>query len=154
MKNVNKNKAKAAKLAFVSTIPIFAGYIMLGIGFGILLSEQGFGPIWALFMSIFMFAGSMQYVGVDLIASGASLISAAIMTVLVNARHLFYGISMIEKYKGAGAKKFYMVFGLTDETYSLLCEAKVPDDVDRHTYSFFVTLFDHFYWITGCVLAL
>ena len=102
MKNVNKNKAKAAKLAFVSTIPIFAGYIMLGIGFGILLSEQGFGPIWALFMSIFMFAGSMQYVGVDLIASGASLISAAIMTVLVNARHLFYGISMIEKYKGAG----------------------------------------------------
>ena len=153
MKNVNKNKAKAAKLAFVSTIPIFAGYIMLGIGFGILLSEQGFGPIWALFMSIFMFAGSMQYVGVDLIASGASLISAAIMTVLVNARHLFYGISMIEKYKGAGAKKFYMVFGLTDETYSLLCEAKVPDDVDRHTYSFFVTLFDHFYWITGCVLG-
>ena len=153
MKNVNKNTAKAARLAFVSTIPIFAGYIMLGIGFGILLSEQGFGPIWALFMSIFMFAGSMQYVGVDLIASGASLISAAIMTVLVNARHLFYGISMIEKYKGAGAKKFYMIFGLTDETYSLLCEAKVPDDVNRHTYSFFVTLFDHFYWITGCVLG-
>jgi 4-azaleucine resistance transporter AzlC len=153
LKNVNKNTAKAARLAFVSTIPIFAGYIMLGIGFGILLSEQGFGPIWALFMSIFMFAGSMQYVGVDLIASGASLISAAIMTVLVNARHLFYGISMIEKYKGAGAKKFYMIFGLTDETYSLLCEAKVPDDVNKHTYSFFVTLFDHFYWITGCVLG-
>lgn len=153
MKNVNKNTAKAARLAFVSTIPIFAGYIMLGIGFGILLSEKGYGPVWALFMSIFMFAGSMQYVGVDLLASGASLISAAIMTVLVNARHLFYGISMIEKYKGAGAKKFYMIFGLTDETYSLLCEAKVPDDVDRHTYSFFVTLFDHFYWITGCVLG-
>ncbi|MBO5006955.1 MAG: AzlC family ABC transporter permease [Clostridia bacterium] len=141
------------KMAFVSTIPIFAGYIMLGIGFGILLSEKGYGPVWALFMSIFMFAGSMQYVGVDLLASGASLISSAVMTVLVNARHLFYGISMIDKYRGAGAKKFYMIFGLTDETYSLLCEAKVPDDVDRHTYSFFVTLFDHFYWITGCVLG-
>ncbi len=153
LKNGNKNTAKAVKMAFVSTIPIFAGYIMLGIGFGILLSEKGYGPIWALFMSIFMFAGSMQYVGVDLLASGASLISSAIMTVLVNARHLFYGISMIEKYRGAGAKKFYMIFGLTDETYSLLCEAKVPDDVDRHTYSFFVTLFDHFYWITGCVLG-
>ena len=140
-------------MAFVSTIPIFAGYIMLGIGFGILLSEKGYGPVWALFMSIFMFAGSMQYVGVDLLASGASLISSAVMTVLVNARHLFYGISMIDKYRGAGAKKFYMIFGLTDETYSLLCEAKVPDDVDRHTYSFFVTLFDHFYWITGCVLG-
>ena len=153
LKNGNKNTAKAVKMAFVSTIPIFAGYIMLGIGFGILLSEKGYGPIWALFMSIFMFAGSMQYVGVDLLASGASLISSAIMTVLVNARHLFYGISMIDKYRGAGAKKFYMIFGLTDETYSLLCEAKVPDDVDRHTYSFFVTLFDHFYWITGCVLG-
>lgn len=153
MKNGNKNTAKAMKMAFVSTIPIFAGYIMLGIGFGILLSEKGYGPVWALFMSIFMFAGSMQYVGVDLLASGASLISSAVMTVLVNARHLFYGISMIDKYRGAGAKKFYMIFGLTDETYSLLCEAKVPDDVDRHTYSFFVTLFDHFYWITGCVLG-
>ena len=153
LKNGNKNTAKAVKMAFVSTIPIFAGYIMLGIGFGILLSEKGYGPIWALFMSIFMFAGSMQYVGVDLLASGASLISSAVMTVLVNARHLFYGISMIDKYRGAGAKKFYMIFGLTDETYSLLCEAKVPDDVDRHTYSFFVTLFDHFYWITGCVLG-
>ncbi len=126
---------------------------MLGIGFGILLSEKGYGPIWALFMSIFMFAGSMQYVGVDLLASSASLISSAIMTVMVNARHLFYGISMIDKYRGAGKKKFYMIFGLTDETYSLLCDAKVPDDVDRHTYSFFVTLFDHFYWITGCVLG-
>jgi len=153
LKNGNKNTAKAMKMAFVSTIPIFAGYIMLGIGFGILLSEKGYGPVWALFMSIFMFAGSMQYVGVDLLASGASLISSAVMTVLVNARHLFYGISMIDKYRGAGAKKFYMIFGLTDETYSLLCEAKVPDDVDRHTYSFFVTLFDHFYWITGCVLG-
>lgn len=153
MKNSNKNTAKAIRLAFVSTIPIFAGYIMLGIGFGILLSEKGYGPIWALFMSIFMFAGSMQYVGVDLLASSASLISSAIMTVMVNARHLFYGISMIDKYRGAGKKKFYMIFGLTDETYSLLCDAKVPDDVDRHTYSFFVTLFDHFYWITGCVLG-
>jgi len=153
LKNGNKNTAKAMKMAFVSTIPIFAGYIMLGIGFGILLSAKGYGPVWALFMSIFMFAGSMQYVGVDLLASGASLISSAVMTVLVNARHLFYGISMIDKYRGAGAKKFYMIFGLTDETYSLLCEAKVPDDVDRHTYSFFVTLFDHFYWITGCVLG-
>jgi 4-azaleucine resistance transporter AzlC len=126
---------------------------MLGMGFGILLSEQDYGPLWALVMSVTMYAGSMQYVAVDLLAAGATLINTAIMTVMVNARHIFYGISMIDKYKGAGKKKFYMVFGLTDENYSLLCEAKVPEDVDRHTYSFFVTLFDHFYWITGCVLG-
>lgn len=152
-KYLRKNLKHTVNLAFVSTIPIFAGYIMLGMGFGILLSEQGYGPIWALFMSIFMFAGSMQYVGVNLLAAGASLISTAVMTLMVNARHLFYGISMIDKYRGAGKKKFYMIFGLTDETYSLLCDAKVPDDVDFHTYSFFVTLFDHCYWIAGCVLG-
>ena len=149
----NNTFKKSVKAAFISSIPIMAGYIMLGMGFGILLSEQNYGPLWALLMSVTMYAGSMQYVAVDLLASGATLINTAIMTVMVNARHLFYGISMIDKYRGAGAKKFYMIFGLTDETYSLLCEAKVPDDVDRHTYSFFVTLFDHFYWITGCVLG-
>ena len=149
----NKNLKKTVKAAFISSIPIIAGYIMLGMGFGILLSERDYGPLWALVMSVTMYAGSMQYVAVDLLAAGATLINTAIMTVMVNARHIFYGISMIDKYKGAGKKKFYMVFGLTDENYSLLCEAKVPEDVDRHTYSFFVTLFDHFYWITGCVLG-
>ena len=143
-KGKNINYKKTVRAAFISSIPIIAGYIMLGMGFGILLSEQGYGPLWALFMSVTMYAGSMKYVGVDLLASGASLI---------NARHIFYGMSMIDKYRGAGKKKFYMVFGLTDENYSLLCEAKVPEDVDRHTYSFFVTLFDHCYWITGCVLG-
>ena len=152
-KDNNINYKKTISAAFVASIPILAGYIMLGMGFGILLSEQGYGPIWALFMSVTMYAGSMQYVGVDLLASGASLINTAIMTLMVNARHIFYGISMVDKYRGAGKKKFYMVFGLTDENYSLLCEAKVPEGVDRHTYSFFVTLFDHCYWITGCVLG-
>lgn len=151
MKTENKSFKKTVKTAFIASIPIMAGYIMLGMGFGILLSEKGYGPLWALFMSIVMFAGSMQYVGVDLLASGASLISTAIMTLMVNARHLFYGISMIDKYRGAGKKKFYMVFGLTDENYSLLCDVNLPDDVDRHTYSFLVTLFNHCYWITGCV---
>ena len=153
LKKEKINMKKTVGAAFVSSLPILAGYIMLGMGFGILLSEQGYGPLWALFMSITMYAGSMQYVAVDLLASGATLINTAIMTLMVNARHIFYGISMVDKYRGAGKKKLYMVFGLTDENYSLLCEAKVPEDVDRHTYGFFVTLFDHFYWITGCVLG-
>ena len=153
MKKDKIDYKKTVGAAFVSSLPILAGYIMLGMGFGILLSEQGYGPLWALFMSITMYAGSMQYVAVDLLASGASLISSAIMTLMVNARHIFYGISMVDKYRGAGKKKLYMVFGLTDENYSLLCDAKVPDGADKHTYGFFVTLFDHFYWITGCVLG-
>ena len=149
----NNTFKKSVKAAFISSIPIMAGYIMLGMGFGILLSEQNYGPLWALLMSVTMYAGSMQYVAVDLLASGATLINTAIMTVMVHARHHFYGISMIDKYRGAGKKKFYMIFGLTDENYSLLCDAKVPDGADKHTYGFFVTLFDHFYWITGCVLG-
>ncbi len=153
MQKENKTFKKSVKAAFVSSIPIMAGYIMLGMGFGILLSEQNYGPLWALLMSVTMYAGSMQYVAVDLLASGATLINTAIMTVMVNARHLFYGISMLDKYRGAGKKKFYMIFGLTDENYSLLCDAKVPEGADKHTYGFFVTLFDHFYWITGCVLG-
>ncbi len=153
MQKDNKTFKKSVRAAFVSSIPIMAGYIMLGMGFGILLAEQNYSPLWALLMSVTMYAGSMQYVAVDLLASGATLINTAIMTVMVNARHLFYGISMIDKYRGAGKKKFYMVFGLTDENYSLLCEAKVPAGADKHTYGFFVTLFDHCYWITGCVLG-
>ncbi len=153
MQKDNKTFKKSVSAAFVSSIPIMAGYIMLGMGFGILLAEQNYSPLWALLMSVTMYAGSMQYVAVDLLASGATLINTAIMTVMVNARHLFYGISMIDKYRGAGKKKFYMIFGLTDENYSLLCDAKVPEGADKHTYGFFVTLFDHCYWITGCVLG-
>ena len=100
-----------------------------------------------------MYAGAMQYVSVDLLASGASLISAALTTLLVNARHLFYGITLIEPYKNAGKFKPYMIFGLTDETYSLVCSGKSPEGTDFHKYAFFLTLFNHIYWIMGGVLG-
>jgi 4-azaleucine resistance transporter AzlC len=141
------------KAVVIATLPVLTGYVILGIGFGILLSEQGYGPLWALLMGVFIFAGSMQYVAVDLLASAANLVTVAIMTFMVNARHLFYGVSMIERYRGAGKKKPYLIFGLTDETYSLLCDGKVPEGVDAHTYRFFVTLFNHCYWVVGCVLG-
>ena len=116
---------KAMRQVFLDTIPVLTGYLFLGAGFGILLAEQtGKGVLWAFFMSMFMFAGSGQYLLVSLLASKASLVSAAIATLLVNARHLFYGISLVDTYKGAGKKKPYMIFGLTDETYSLLCDGK------------------------------
>lgn len=146
-------KNRICKEAFVKTLPVMAGYVVLGIGFGILLRGAGFGVWYALAMSVFIYAGSMQYVGVGLLAGGASVLSTMLTTVMVNARHLFYSISMIESYKDAGKYKPYMIFALTDETYSLLCDGKVPDGVNANRYRFLVSLFNHCYWVTGCVLG-
>ena len=146
-------KSQILKKAFVRTLPVMAGYIVLGIGFGILLRNAGFGVGYALAMSVFIFAGSMQYVGVGLLAGGASVLSAILTTVMVNARHLFYSISMIGPYGGAGKYKPYMIFALTDETYSLLCDGTTPGGVDPHRYRFLVSLFNQCYWVTGCVLG-
>ena len=144
---------KTFRRAFVHTLPVFAGYIVLGLGFGILLRVAGFGALWAFFMSVFMFAGSMQYVGVSLLASGASFITVAITTLRVQARHLFYGVSLIDRYRGAGAKKLYLMHALTDETYALVSHSHVPDFVDEHSYYFAVSLLNHLYWIAGCMLG-
>lgn len=141
------------KTVLHKTLPVMAGYIVLGMGFGILLKVNGYGVLWAFVMSVFIFAGSMQYVGISLLAGGASLISIAVTTLMVNARHLFYGISMIERYKGAGAKKFYLMHALTDETYSLVCTGDAPEGVDPHLYYLLVSAFDHSYWIVGSVLG-
>ncbi len=141
------------KQAFYTSIPVMAGYIVLGIGFGILLRNAGYGVIWAGAMSLFVYAGSMQYVGVGLLTGGASVLTTAVTTVMVNARHLFYSISMIGRYKDAGKYKPYMIFGLTDETYSLLCDGKVPEGVEPDRYRFLVTLFNHSYWVTGSILG-
>lgn len=144
-------KLKTFKYAFVRSLPIMAGYIVLGLGFGVLLQSKGYGVGWALAMGGLIYAGSMQYVAIDLLAGGASLISAALMTLMVNARHLFYGISMLERYKDTGAAKPYLIFALTDETYSVVCSGDVPDGVDREKYYFWVSLLDQFYWVVGCV---
>lgn len=112
-------KGKTFLTAFQNTLPIMAGYLVLGAGFGILLKTKGYGVVWAFLMSVFIYAGSMQYVAIDLLSGGATLISAALMTLMVNARHLFYGISMLDKYQDMGAAKPYLFFSLTDETYSL-----------------------------------
>ena len=144
---------KTIRYAFVRSLPIMAGYIVLGLGFGVLLQSKGYGAGWALVMSGLIYAGSMQYVAIDLLAGGASLISAAIMTLMVNARHLFYGISMLERYKDTGAAKPYLIFALTDETYSLLCSLKTPSDVDPDAMRFLVAILDHAYWIIGSIIG-
>lgn len=146
-------KMQTVKQAFIRSVPVMAGYIVLGVGFGILLRDAGYGALWSAAMSVFIFAGSMQYVGVGLLAGGASVLTVAVTTVMVNARHLFYSISMIEPYKNAGKYKPYMIFALTDETYSLLCDGKTPEGVAPELYRFLVSLFNHSYWIAGCVMG-
>ena len=142
-----------AKTAFLASVPVMAGYVVLGTGFGILLSSKGYGPLWSLAMSLFIYAGSMQYLAVDLLTGGATLITAALTTLMVNARHLFYGISMIEKYKVTGKYKPYLIFALTDETYSLNCGVLPEGVTDAPTYYFLVSLFNHSYWVVGSLLG-
>lgn len=143
------NKA-TVKHAFITSLPVMAGYIVLGTGFGVLLSAKGYSFWWAILMCITIFAGAMQYVGVNILASGASVISAALITLMVNARHLFYGVSMIESYRDLGWRKWYAFFGLTDETYSLVCvNTQLPEGVDKKNYIFLLTLMNQCYWILG-----
>jgi len=146
-------KKEMIKTAFIRTLPVMAGYMVLGIGFGMTLENNGYGIWWAFAMSGLIYAGSMQYVAIPLLTSGASLISTALTTLMVNARHLFYGISMIDKYKGAGKKKPYMIFALTDETYSLVCQEDCPKGIDYHTLCLFISVFNQIYWVTGSVLG-
>ena len=146
-------KSVIFRKAFLKSLPVMAGYIVLGIGFGILLRNAGFGPVWAFAMAAAVYAGSMQYVGVGLLAGGAGVLTTVLTTVMVNARHLFYSISMTGRYKNAGKYKPYLIFALTDETYSLLCDGETPDREHADLYRFLVSLFNHLYWITGCVLG-
>ncbi len=144
---------KTVKQAFYKSLPVLAGYVVLGIGFGILLRNAGYGLLWSAAMSLFIYAGSMQYVGVGLLTGGASVLTTAITTFMVNARHLFYSISMIDTYKEAGKYKPYMIFALTDETYSLLCDGTAPEGVDVNLYRTLVSFFNQCYWVTGSIIG-
>jgi len=140
--------------AFLDTIPVMSGYLVLGFGFGILMKASGLSILLTAAMSLFIYAGSMQYAAVGLLTGGASLLTVALTTLMVNARHLFYGISMLDKYRHMGARKAYLIFGLTDETYSLVCtDHPLLNDKDFRSYSTWVTLLDHVYWVSGSVLG-
>ena len=146
-------KNKSLKTVFLDTVPVMTGYLFLGVSFGILLGEKGYGLGWAFAMALFMYAGSAQFLAVGLLAGHASILFSAIAIFLLNARHIFYGISLIDAYKGTGKKKPYLIFSLTDETYSLVTQNNPPEGMKRHTYCFLVSLLDHFYWVAGCVLG-
>ena len=145
---------KILKQSFISTVPVMTGYLVLGFGFGIILKANGYGILLAFAMSLLIYAGSMQYVAIGLLTGGASLITTAITTLMVNARHLFYGISMLDKYRNTGKIKPYLIFALTDETYSLVCSDNTDmTENEQKKYYFFVSLFNHIYWIVGSVLG-
>ena len=144
---------RALAAAFPATVPVLMGYLAIGIAFGLMLQEIGYNFIWAFFMSLTIYAGSGQYLGVTLLETGAALSTVALMTLLINFRHLVYGLSMLEKFRGMGLRKLYMIFSLTDETYALLASAQAPVGVDPKGFYFAVALLDHLYWIAGSVIG-
>lgn len=139
--------------AFPVTVPVLMGYLAIGMAFGLMLQSIGYGVGWAFLMSLTIYAGSGQYLGVSLLASGAPLTQVAFLTLMINFRHLVYGLSMLEKFRGMGLRKLYMMFSLTDETYALLSSAEAPEGVDEHAFYFSVAFLDHSYWILGSVIG-
>lgn len=143
---------KTLRFAFLRSLPVLFGYIFLGIAFGLLLQQAGFGAQWALASSVLIYAGSMQFLLPSLLLGG-SWAEVAVMTLLVNGRHLFYGLSFIEKFKKMGNACPYMIFSLTDETYSVLCALDVPEELDENRVLFLISLLDQCYWVTGSVIG-
>lgn len=144
---------KTLAAAFPVTIPVLMGYLAIGMAFGLMLQSIGYGAGWAFLMSLVIYAGSGQYLGVSLLAAGAPLTQVAFLTLMVNFRHLVYGLSMLEKFRGMGLRKFYMIFSLTDETYALLSSVRAPEGIDEHDFFFTVALLDQSYWILGSVIG-
>lgn len=144
---------KALKSAFPYTVPIFAGFLFLGMTYGIYMNVSGFSFWYPMFMSLTIFAGSAEFVAVNLLLGPFRPFQALAMTLMLNARHLFYGISMLDKYRGTGLKKIYLIFGMCDESFSINCTAEIPEDVDRGWFMFFVTLLNHLYWFSGAALG-
>jgi 4-azaleucine resistance transporter AzlC len=146
-------KKKALKAAFPHTIPIFAGFWFLGMAYGIYMNVSGFSFVYPMVMSIIIFGGSLEFVAVEMLLSPFAPVQTLIMTLLIQARHLFYGLSMLDKFKDMGWKKYYLIFGMCDETFSINYTAKIPDDVDKGWFMFFVTLLDQIYWVTGATIG-
>lgn len=144
---------KAFRPAFAVTIPVLCGYLFIGFAFGVMLRDIGYTSPWAFLTSLTVYAGSGQYLLVSLLAANASLVTVALMTLLLNCRHIFYGLSFLETFHQMGLSKWYMIFSLTDETYSLLCSLKTPAEVDPNAMRLWIAILDHSYWIFGSVIG-
>lgn len=146
-------KRKALKAAFPHTLPICIGFLFLGISYGFLMRSKGFSFIYPMFMSMFIFAGSMEFVTIQLLFLNFDPMTTFLLTLMVNARHIFYGISMLGVYQNCGLKKLYLIFGMCDESFSINLSVKLSSDVDAGWFMFWVTLLNHIYWVTGATLG-
>ncbi len=146
-------RLRALKAAFPHTVPIFAGFWFLGLAYGIFMNVSGFGFWYPLLMSLVIFGGSLEFVAVTMLLGAFAPLQTLAMALILQARHLFYGVAMLEKYRGLGWKKPYLIFGLCDETFSINCTAEIPEDVDRGWFYFFVTLLNHLYWVSGSTIG-
>ena len=153
MKKDTETIRRSFRCAFPYTIPIFAGFWFLGLTYGIYMNASGFSFWYPSLMSLTIFAGSMEFVAVNMLLGAFHPLQALAMTLMINARHLFYGISMLDRYKGTGWKKLYLIFGMCDESFSINYTAEIPEDADRGWFMFFVTLLNHFYWFSGATLG-
>ena len=147
---MNKN---VFKKALTACLPVISSFIVIGIGFGVVVQSRGYGALWAGAMSLFIYAGSMQFVALELIGSGASLLTAAITTVMVNLRHVFYGLSMVDKYKDVGKAKPYLIYALSDETYSLVCNPPELLPGEQRVFYLLVSAMDQASWVLGSILG-
>ena len=144
---------KAMRRAFPYTVPVLAGYLFIGAAFGVMFADQGYNVLWAVLMSVVVYAGSGQYLATNFFVPGISILQAVFLTLMVNIRHVFYGLSLVDRYNRFGRKRWYLIFGMTDETYSLICTTGVPDDVDEEKFLLSITLLNQLYWIVGTAIG-
>lgn len=144
---------KAMRRAFPYTIPVLAGYLFIGAAFGVMFADKGYNVLWAVLMSVVVYAGSGQYLATNFFVPGISILQAVFLTLMVNIRHVFYGLSLVDRYNRFGRKRWYLIFGMTDETYSLICTTGVPDDVDEEKFLLSITLLNQLYWIIGTAIG-
>ncbi len=149
MSEKEKTIKTAFKAAFPLTIPIMAGFLFLGLAYGIYMNVSGFAFWYPMLMSLIIFAGSVEFVAVGWLLGAFAPVSALLLTLMINARHLFYGLSLLDKYNVPAKKKYYLIFGMCDESFSINCTAKIPQGVDKGWFMFFVTLLNQIYWVAG-----
>ena len=148
-----KALSSAFTAAFPATLPVLFGFVPLGIAFGLLMNGAGYGVFWSFLMSLLVYAGSAQFMGVELLSAAAPLPQVAVMTLILNFRHLVYGLSMLERYRGVGKRKLYLIFALPDETYAILSGGQVPEGVEPRDYYLAVSLLNQVYWVAGSVIG-
>jgi len=148
-----KNRAAAWKAAFPNTIPVMTGYLCLGMAFGVLMKTNGYGVVWSVLMSLLCFAGSMQFVAITLLTTAFEPVQAFLLSLMINARHMFYGLSVLDKYRGLGKVRAFLIFALTDETFSLVSTVEPPEGVERKDFYTAISLLNYAYWVAGSAMG-